>query len=121
MPRGGTRPGAGRKPAQDAAIADFIDALRPVKVGRAGYTHLDRYRDFSRVLLSTPEGKRVLSQIIDLCEGPIANEADLNNHALLAARAWGRRIGTLISQFASVPPPEGAGLLNAGGNQKEKV
>lgn len=92
---------------QDASIAAFIDALRPVKVGRNGYSYLDRYRDFHRVLLGTPEGKRVLSQIVDLCEGPIVTESDLGNHALLSARAWARRLGTLISQYATVPPPEG--------------
>jgi len=107
MPRGGARPGAGRKPEQDSQIAAFIEALRPIKVGRNKYTHLDRYRDFNRVLLGTEEGRRVLSQIVDLCEGPVVNEQDLNNHALLAARAWARRIGTLISQHAAIPPPEG--------------
>lgn len=105
MPRGGKRPGAGRKPAPDSAVTAFIDALRPVKPGRAGYTHLDRYRDF-KTTFDSPEGKRVLSQIIDLCEGPVIREDELTNHALLAARAWGRRIGVLILQHASVPPPE---------------
>lgn len=59
----------------------------------------------------------MLGQIIDLCEGPIVTEADITNHALLAARAWGRRLALLILSYASVPPavepgerakPEGA-------------
>jgi hypothetical protein len=105
--RGGKRPGAGRKPnTQTEDIASLIEALRPVRVGRGNYNRLDRFRDFSRVFLATEEGKRVLSQIIDLCEGPQLQESDLNNHALLAARAWTRRIGALISAWASVPPPK---------------
>lgn len=105
--RGGKREGAGRKPnTQNEDIASLIEALRPVRVGRGNYTRLDRYSDFSRVFHGTPEGKRVLSQIIDACEGQQLLEADLNNHALLAARAWTRRIGALISAWASVPPPK---------------
>lgn len=94
--------------AEDAKteIAALVGALTRVKVGRNGYTRLDRYRDFNRVFHGTPEGKRVLSQIIDICEGPIVNETDLANHPLLAARSWGRRTGALILAHASVPPPE---------------
>src|ERR1700681_4292731 len=95
--RGGKRQGAGRKPnTQTEDIASLIEALRPVRVGRQNYSRVDRYRDFSRVFHATPEGRRCLSQIVDLCEGPQLTEQDLNNHALLAARAWTRRIGALI-------------------------
>jgi len=105
--RGGKRPGAGRKPnTQNEDIASLIEALRPVRVGRQNYTRTDRYRDFNRVFFGTPEGRRVLSQIVDACEGPQLTEAELNNHALLAARAWTRRVGALISAWATVPPPK---------------
>lgn len=105
--RGGKREGAGRKPnTQSDDIAALIEALRPVRVGRGNYNRTDRYRDFNRVFFGTEEGKRVLSQIVDACEGPQLAEQDLNNHALLAARAWTRRIGALISAWASVPPPK---------------
>lgn len=105
--RGGKRPGAGRKPnTQNEDIASLIEALRPVRVGRQNYSRTDRYRDFNRVFFGTPEGRRVLSQIVDACEGPQLTEAELNNHALLAARAWTRRVGTLISAWATVPPPK---------------
>src|ERR1700716_253262 len=105
--RGGKRPGAGRKPnTQTEDIASLIEALRPVRVGRQNYTRTDRFRDFNRVFFGTDEGKRVLSQIVDACEGMQIAESDLNNHALLAARAWTRRIGALISAWASVPPPK---------------
>lgn len=105
--RGGKRPGAGRKPnTQNDDIASLIEALRPVRVGRNNYTRLDRYRDFNRVFFGTAEGRRCLSMIVDACEGPQLTEADLSNHALLAARASTRRIGALISAWASVPPPK---------------
>lgn len=103
MPRGGARPGAGRKPASQEDVAALIEALRPVRVGRANYTRTDRYRDFSSVF-GSDAGKRVLSQIIDFAEGPPTIESDLSNHALLAARAWARRVGQMIAAWASVPP-----------------
>lgn len=90
---------------QAEAIAAFIEALRPVKVGRGGYTRLDRYRDF-KATFSTEPGKRVLAQIIDLCEGPVPSEHDIDNHAKLAGRAMMRRVGALVSAWATVPPPE---------------
>jgi hypothetical protein len=91
----------------DAEIRALVEALRPVRITRDGaYTRIDRYRDFHRVLHGTEEGKRVLSQIIDLCEGPVVTANELDNHALLAARAWGRRISTMILSYASVPPSE---------------
>lgn len=105
--RGGKRAGAGRKPnTATEDIAALIEALRPVRIGRSGYSRTDRYRDFNRVFFGTAEGRRVLSQIVDACEGPQLLETELNNHALLAARAWTRRIGALISAWASVPPPK---------------
>ena len=54
-------------------LAAFFQSLSPVKVGRDGYADLDRYRDFRQVF-STPEGRRVLHQIIDYCEGPPRTE-----------------------------------------------
>jgi hypothetical protein len=74
-----------------------------VRVGRDGYKALDRHRDFATVF-GTPEGKRVFSQVIDLCEGPIVNDDELGNHALLAARAFGRRIGARIAAWTTVEP-----------------
>lgn len=106
--RGGARPGAGR-PIGDQESSDIralVAAIRFVKVGRNNYTKLDRYRDFSRVFYGTPEGQRVLAQIMDLCEGPVTMETELPNHALLAGRAMSRRVGTLITAWASVAPPK---------------
>jgi hypothetical protein len=90
----------------DPDILAFLEALRPVRVGKeTGYSRLDRYRDF-RATFGTDAGRRVLRQIMDLCEGPPAIETDLTNHALLAARAWSRRNGQMIVAWATVPPPE---------------
>jgi hypothetical protein len=88
----------------DPDVAALIQALTPVKVGRSGYTRLDRYRDFHRVFHGSPEGRRVLAQIVDYCEGPPLIEQDLSNHALLAARAHARKVGQMITAWASVPP-----------------
>lgn len=105
MPRGGAGRGQGRKPASIEAIAALAEALRPVRVGRNNYTRLDRYRDFNRVF-GTPEGKRVLAQIVDHCEGGAVSESDYGNHALLVGRVASRRVGQMILAWASVPPPE---------------
>lgn len=104
--RGGKREGAGRKPTNDQAndIRALVEAIRFVKVGREQYTRLDRFRDFNRTFHGTEEGRRVLAQIMDLCEGPVTTESDLTNHALLAGRAMSRRVGLLINAWASVPP-----------------
>lgn len=91
----------------DSDIADFIEALRPVKVGRNNYTRLDRYRDF-RAVFGSEQGKRVLSQIIDASEGGVIAEADAESHARLAFRAGMRRVGALIAAWATIAPPEDA-------------
>lgn len=89
----------------DVDIAALAEALRPVRVGRNGYNRIDRYRDFNKVFHGSPEGRRVLAQIVDLCEGKPITEDELANHALLAARAFARRVGTLITAYSTVPPP----------------
>lgn len=87
-------------------VATFIEALRSTKASREGpYTYTDRYRDFKQVF-GTDAGKRVLSQIIDLCEGRPATETDAESHARLAYRAGARSVGLKIAAWATVPPPE---------------
>lgn len=44
-------------------LFSFLAAPRPP----AGYTELDRYRDFRRVFTGSEEGKRVLQEIMRLC------------------------------------------------------
>lgn len=55
-------------------LQKFFESLSPAKVG-FGYTETDRYRDF-REVFSTPQGRRVLHQIIDYCEGLPRSEHD---------------------------------------------
>lgn len=91
-----------KTPDDEADISALIEALRPVKVGRNNYTELDRHRDFKAVFGST-EGKRVLSQIIDFCEGrPIAEDQceGLGRLSFLAGR---RRAGLWI--MSKLNPP----------------
>lgn len=69
----------------------FYDALRPLKVSRDGpYKSIDRYRDFVSVF-SSDAGKRVLSQIVDHCEGkvPSEDESDAKVRAYIARRRVG--------------------------------
>ncbi len=93
----------------DDEIRALVEAITPIYVGPGStYTALDRYRDFHRVFHGTPEGKRVLSQVIGLLEGQPIIEADLEKSNLLAAREWARRQGQRIMAWASVPPREQA-------------
>lgn len=101
--RGGKRVGAGRKPnPQTEDIASLIEALRPVRVGRQNYTALDRYRE-ARLTFSSEAGKRVLSQIIDLCEGSVMFEHEVENIGKLAYRAGMRFIGIQIMAWMNQP------------------
>lgn len=113
--RGGKRAGAGRKARETPLEVDLAQPIeqtlslietlkRTAKVGRSDYSRIDRYRDFSRVLLGTPEGKRVLGQIVSLLEGPPTKEHELSNHALMAARQWCREMaGTIVGYAVDVP------------------
>ncbi len=93
--------------AADDDIRALVEAITPIYVGPGStYTALDRYRDFHRVFHGTPEGKRVLSQVIGLLEGQPILEADLEKPHLLAAREWARRQGQRIMAWASIPPRE---------------
>ena len=70
---------------------------------------INRYRDFNRVFFGNSgpeEGKRVLEQILKHVQGPKVEVYELNNHALMAVRAWGLRITQDILGWATKPPPE---------------
>lgn len=101
--RSRTSPRQPRRPPDD--IAAFFEALRPVRVGRDGYTRMDRYRDFHG-LFTSDVGRRVLAQIVDYCEGPALRDSDLDSHAQLAARAKAREVGHRISAWAFVVPAQ---------------
>lgn len=101
--RGGKRKGAGRKPnTQSDDIAALIEALRPVRVGRQNYTALDRYRE-ARLTFSSEAGKRILSQIVDLCEGKVLFEHEVESVGKLAYRAGMRFVGIQIMAWMNQP------------------
>lgn len=83
-------------------VQAFIEAIRPVKVSDDGpYKRVDRYRDFHTVF-STPEGRRVLSQIVDHCDRPVA-ESDAGNTAKMTWSAAQRDVGLWIAATAATP------------------
>lgn len=86
-------------------VAAFVAALRPVRVSVEGpYTPLDRYRDFHAVF-ADERGRRVLAQIVDLCEGRPRSIEDVGDHARMAFRDGMRWAGLKITQWAAMPPP----------------
>lgn len=108
--RGGKRQGAGRKPnTATEDIASLIEALRPVRVGRGNYTALDRYRE-ARLTFSSDAGKRILSQIIDLCEGSVMFEHEVENIGKLAYRAGMRFVGIQIMAWMNQPRETAEGI-----------
>jgi len=77
--------------------------LPPLKSYWGNYTTLDRYRDF-RTVFGTPEGRRVLKQLIDFCEGSDPRPDDPPQK--LAAYVAGKRIIDLVLVTATKPPRE---------------
>ena len=71
----------------------------------AGYTNLDRYRDFRRVFLETEEGGRVLAQIIAESDSPVYEE-DMDKPGLMAGRAGKRLVGMWIVGVLNAEPED---------------
>ncbi len=93
----------------DDGIRAFIEALRPIQVTAEGpYRKIDRYRDFHAVF-GSDGGKRVLSQIIDHCEGRPLSEADAHDGTKLVWRTAMRSVGLWISATAATPPRQTEG------------
>ena len=86
-------------------LAAFFAALAPVRVGHGSYSQLDRYRDFRAVFFGSDAGRRVLAQIVNLCEGLPVLEADAESHARMAYRAGMRRVGQEIVRWMNAEPP----------------
>lgn len=84
----------------------FYESLSPSRVGLLGYTKKDRFRDFRKVF-STPEGRRVLAQIIAEAEGKPIVEADTEKPNVLAFRAGSRFLGHWIVKQLNAEPLEG--------------
>lgn len=91
-----------RRRTDDGTIKAFIEALQPIQVSAEGpYTAMDRYRDFHNVF-NTDIGKRVLSQIVDKCEGKLPAATD--SPQVLAAYVERRKLGLWIAAITTVPP-----------------
>lgn len=85
-------------------LQKFFESLPRVRATHAGpYTKFDRYRDFRRVF-GTDEGRRVLAQIVNHCEGPILTQAEIHNHADLSFRAGQREPGQWIVHVLNAEP-----------------
>ena len=85
----------------------FYESLRPVRATQSGsYTFDDRFRDFRAVFFGDDRGRRVLAQIIDLCEGLPITLKQMESHPYLASRAGQREIGMRIVQFMGAVPSE---------------
>lgn len=85
----------------------FFDGMRPhfVKAKwNTSYTPLDRYREFNEVFQSTDAGRRVLAQIIDLCEGLPLSLNQISDHAYMAFRAGKREVGLDIQKLLVEEP-----------------
>jgi len=86
-------------------VTEFIEAVKSTMVGRNGYTKMDRYRDFKKVF-STEHGKRVLAQIMDLCEGSPITIHDVEDHAKLSYRAGMKYAAIRVAAITLIEPTE---------------
>jgi hypothetical protein len=102
--RGGKRPGAGRKPNVEPVddIARVVEAIQAISIDKSSYGPLDRYREFRQVF-GTDAGKRVLSQIIAMCEGPVLREHEVHDHAKIAYRQGMRFVSAQIFAWMQQP------------------
>lgn len=84
-------------------LQKFFEALSPAKIGFHGYTKKDRATDFRRVF-NTPEGRRVLAQIIAEAEGSVISESEVGNTHLTTFRAGKRYLGQwVVKQLNAIP------------------
>ena len=97
LKRGRHRPGV---PDPEA----FFDSLIQVKLG-ARYGRMDRYRDFRRAFLESPEGRRVLWQILGWCHmfRPAAVRGDANE---TYRREGERNVGLRILATLNAEPAD---------------
>lgn len=102
--RGGKRAGAGRKPRPEPIddIARVVDAIQAISIDRSTYTALDRYREF-RLVFGSDAGKRVLSQIVSMCEGPVLREHEVSDLGKMAYRQGMRYVSHMIFAWMQVP------------------
>jgi hypothetical protein len=102
------RPEQQRKPKPLGNLQAFFDSLKPAFVKprwKTSYTPLDRYREFNEVF-RTEAGRRVLAQIVDLCEGIPLSLNQIENHAYMAFRQGQREVGLKITQYMVDEPTD---------------
>ncbi len=73
-----------------------MNSLEQVRL--SNYTHEDQVRDFKKVFFGSEEGKRVLSQIYGMCEGPMIRPEKAESAQYLAFRHGMKWISNLITQ-----------------------
>jgi hypothetical protein len=74
------------------AVLDLLEAMPRVSVSQDGsYTFQDRARDFIAVFGGTEQGRRVLSQIHQICD-PAPTERDADKPGVLAFKNGKRRV-----------------------------
>lgn len=84
----------------------FYDALTPIRVTSDGdYRPVDRLRDFREVFFSNEQGRRVLAQIMNECEGLPVTLNQISDHSFLAFRHGKREVGLRIVQWMNALPP----------------
>lgn len=87
----------------------FFQDLQPYCVSPrqdGPYTPEDRLRDFRKVFQGSPEGKRVLAQIVAECEGLPVTLNQIKDHSYLAFRAGKREVGLRIVKWMEGLPPD---------------
>ena len=84
-------------------LQEFFKSIVSVKPGVNGYTKKDRYVDFTKVF-STPEGKRVLGQIIEHSEGFPIMESEVGDTNRMIYRAGRREPGLWIVKILNTQP-----------------
>lgn len=73
--------------------------------GGGRYTEWDRYRDYRRVLLATPEGRRVLNDVLEACG--VYRPSHVRGDTHETARREGRReIGLMILHRMNFEPAD---------------
>lgn len=87
----------------DRDLQAFYESLSPVRIGLQGYSKADRSADFRR-LFNTPEGRRVLAQVIAEAEGAAILESEVGDTHKLAFRAGKRYLGQwIVRQLNAIP------------------
>ena len=79
-------------------IVTLLESLPRVRVGRDGYSHIDRASDFVAVFAGTSgpdQGRRVLSQIHQICD-PAPLPMDADKPGTMAFKNGMRRVMTEI-------------------------